>query len=80
MGKAMQWVSEADVFVCAGTSLNVYPAAGLIYHLSDSCRKYIVDPDVDNMDFPYDFNPWKGNAATAIPALAIQLMNEQSEQ
>ena len=31
--KAIEWTEEADIFVIIGTSLNVYPAAGLIHYV-----------------------------------------------
>ena len=34
----------ADVFLIIGTSLNVYPAAGLVHSTSDRCLKFLVDP------------------------------------
>ena len=37
--------AEADVLIVVGTSLNVYPAAGLINYASSDCRHYLVDPD-----------------------------------
>jgi NAD-dependent deacetylase len=36
--------SEADIFVVVGSSLVVYPAAGLVQYVSDSVPKYIIDP------------------------------------
>ena len=36
--------AEADIFVVVGTSLQVYPAAGLIYSVNKSAPKFIVDP------------------------------------
>ena len=38
-------VSMADIFVIIGTSMNVYPAAGLINYVSDSAPIYIIDPN-----------------------------------
>ncbi|MCX6185850.1 MAG: NAD-dependent deacylase [Bacteroidetes bacterium] len=37
-------VSEADVFVIVGTSLQVYPAAGLISYAKTNIPIYVVDP------------------------------------
>lgn len=37
--------NEADVFVVAGTSMVVYPAAGLIEYVRREVPKYIVDPN-----------------------------------
>lgn len=41
--KAIALVEEADVFVVVGTSLQVYPAAGLLNYVPKTSRKYIVD-------------------------------------
>lgn len=37
-------VSKADIFVVVGTSLQVYPAAGLIHSANPFVPKYIIDP------------------------------------
>ena len=39
-------VAAADVFVVVGTSLNVYPAAGLVQVARPEIPKYIIDPVV----------------------------------
>jgi NAD-dependent deacetylase len=36
-------LSTADIFILAGTSLQVYPAAGLIDFLPPGIPKYIID-------------------------------------
>ena len=36
-------MTRADLFVLVGTSLQVYPAAGLMDYLSDEVPKYIID-------------------------------------
>lgn len=41
---AAKIVASADIFVVIGTSLNVYPAAGLIHAVSDECICYAIDP------------------------------------
>ena len=37
-------VQTADIFVIIGTSLNVYPAAGLIHYVRPSVPVYLIDP------------------------------------
>lgn len=44
LDRASKLVSEADVFLVIGTSLNVYPAAGLIHSVHDKCECYAIDP------------------------------------
>ena len=36
---------QADIFVIIGTSLNVYPAAGLIHYVRPSVPVYLIDPE-----------------------------------
>ncbi len=36
-------MSQANIFILAGTSLQVYPASGLIDYLPDDIPKYIID-------------------------------------
>lgn len=45
MEVAAEFASEADVFIVAGTSMVVYPAAGLIGYVRREVPKYIVDPN-----------------------------------
>ena len=40
-------VKTADILLIIGSSLNVYPAAGLVYQTPDDCPKYLVDPSID---------------------------------
>lgn len=42
--KAAEIVSHADVLVIVGTSLQVYPAAGLISYAPESAKVYYLDP------------------------------------
>jgi len=44
MEKAIPLAEQADVFVVIGTSLNVYPAAGLLRYTRHDIPKYIIDP------------------------------------
>lgn len=41
---AIDWVQEADIFVVIGTSLNVYPAAGLLRYVRPGTPVYYIDP------------------------------------
>lgn len=49
---AAQLMTGAGIFILVGTSLQVYPAAGLIHYLPLDIRKYIIDkkiPPVHNI-------------------------------
>ncbi len=44
ISKAAEICQTADIFVVVGTSLNVYPAAGLIDYVPSSSPIYLIDP------------------------------------
>jgi NAD-dependent deacetylase len=54
MERAMEIIEEADYLLVIGTSLQVYPAAGLINYVSEDVLVYYIDPkpatiyDLDN--------------------------------
>lgn len=43
--KAVEIVSSAEIFVIIGTSMNVYPAAGLINYVPAKAPIYVIDPN-----------------------------------
>lgn len=44
METAAHLAAQADLFLVAGTSMVVYPAAGLINYVADHVKKFVVDP------------------------------------
>jgi NAD-dependent deacetylase len=42
---AAEAVGDADIFVIIGTSLVVYPAAGLVYYVKPGTPIYLIDPE-----------------------------------
>lgn len=45
ISEAASLVKEADIFVIIGTSLSVYPAAGLVNFVDSHCPIFVVDPN-----------------------------------
>jgi NAD-dependent deacetylase len=45
LGPAAHEASKADIFVIIGTSLNVYPAAGLVQYTEPGTPIYLIDPN-----------------------------------
>ena len=41
---AVDYVEKADIFVIIGTSMNVYPAAGLLNYVPRTAEVYLIDP------------------------------------
>ncbi len=47
-----QICSVADIFIIVGTSMQVYPAAGLVNYVGRNVPKYFVDPKPATVDVP----------------------------
>ena len=48
--KAIRYVEKADIFVIIGTSMNVYPAASLLYYVPSNAQVYLIDPKDVNIN------------------------------
>jgi NAD-dependent deacetylase len=75
---AAQLCSKADLFILIGTSLAVYPAAGLINYVPSEVTKYIIDPNIPTVsnrrivEMPY-------KATEGVPMLVNELLNNQQK-
>jgi len=49
MDEAARIVSQADIFLCVGTSLEVYPANSLIFATPRRARRIVVNPEVPDL-------------------------------
>lgn len=50
--EAEKLISSADVVIIIGTSLRVYPAAGLIHHIKEGSKAYLIDPNANDLNLP----------------------------
>ncbi len=50
IAQAIEICKQADVFILIGTSLAVYPAAGLLDYIADDVVKYIIDPEIPTVN------------------------------
>jgi NAD-dependent deacetylase len=73
MDKAIVMTEKADVFVVIGTSLNVYPAAGLLNYVKKDIPIYIIDPNEISSYRKVTFI--KEKASTGVARLADILQN-----
>ena len=48
MENAIAITSTADYFIVIGTSMTVYPAAGLIHYLPEHFESFVIDPKLSN--------------------------------
>ncbi|MDG1913223.1 MAG: Sir2 family NAD-dependent protein deacetylase [Crocinitomix sp.] len=68
-------VKQSDILIVVGTSLNVYPAAGLRYACPDESAKFIVDPN-NLLLGEQQFIHFQGSATEKIPLLVNQLIRD----
>jgi NAD-dependent deacetylase len=64
-------VATADIFLVIGTSLQVYPASGLIHYAPYEADKYYIDPKAEMLNS--DFTIIRKNAGVAVPELIARL-------
>jgi NAD-dependent deacetylase len=71
--KALLYASNADIFLVIGTSLQVYPAAGLIYEVPFNAKKFLLDkkkPEIELCNFTFI----EGSAAETIEIFKHEVM------
>jgi NAD-dependent deacetylase len=73
---AIREVSEADIFVIIGTSLNVYPAAGLINYVPPAAPIYVIDPNELTLASHPRIRVIRKNAGEGVNVLIDELRNE----
>lgn len=73
LDKAAAICETADIFVIVGTSLQVYPAAGLIHNVPNNCPVFIIDPKVDEINIPNHFTCIKSTAVDGVQLLEKHL-------
>ena len=70
---AAELCEQADYFILIGTSMNVYPAAGLIHYVPRSTPCYLVDPKAVPISRPITIVQEK--AGTGVKKVVDELMN-----
>ena len=67
---AQRIASEADIFIVIGTSLVVYPAAGLLHLAPQHSRKFLIDPYAEELSASSDnLRIFKAAATKGVPDL-----------
>lgn len=78
MEVAAQKARKADVFLVVGTSLVVYPAAGLIHDVPYDVPKFIVDPKVPDLNYIPSLTVIQDKASTGMEKVREQLLRLSS--
>lgn len=53
--EAQEIVQQADIFIVIGSSLEVYPVAGLIHEIPQYCQAYYIDPKAHQQNMPLQY-------------------------
>jgi NAD-dependent deacetylase len=72
---AAEFVSSADLFVLIGTSLQVYPAAGLLQYVATDVPKFIIDKAIPHTEKLYNCTYFEMEATKGIEVLRKKLSN-----
>ena len=65
--------SSAEILIVIGTSLNVYPAASLIYAVPKKCNCYLVDPKAEELLLPENWTVIRSTATEGVKSLLKDL-------
>ena len=76
MGEAARAVAAADYLLVVGTSLSVYPAAGLVDAARDEARKVLNALEMDEIPAGFEFLP--GPATRVVPAVIARWLAADS--
>jgi len=75
--EAIKITSEADIFVVVGSSLNVYPAAGLISYAPYGASLWLIDPNDVYIPFNRKVEVIKKKASEGVALLRRRLKVEE---
>ncbi|WP_031427980.1 SIR2 family NAD-dependent protein deacylase [Flavimarina sp. Hel_I_48] len=70
---AARAVMQADIVLIVGTSMQVYPAAGLIDYAPANAELYFIDPQ-PNIQSAHNLKVIAENASTGVPTLVNELI------
>ncbi|KAA5539380.1 SIR2 family NAD-dependent protein deacylase [Adhaeribacter rhizoryzae] len=76
MDLAITEAQQADIFMVVGTSLVVYPAAGLVHYVPAKATIYVIDPNLPPMSKRPNLHLIPVKSGEALPQLAQKLMEE----
>lgn len=71
---AVQIAATADIFLIIGTSLVVYPAAGLVHNAPYRAEKYLIDPHIPELPYGLQLTTIAEPATTGVPKLVNTLL------
>ena len=72
--QAIQMVQDADIFIVIGSTLTVYPVAGLIHEIPAHCQAYYIDLHADHTRVPKQYQCLNMSATAGMKKLMHDLL------
>lgn len=77
MEPAARLTSEADIVMVIGTSMVVYPAAGLIQYAPAEAHKYVIDPNLPDIPYMPNLHTEEAKASEGVPKVVKELLAKE---
>ncbi len=74
--KAMHEMQLADIIILVGSSLAVYPAAGLLEYAHPGIPVYVIDPKIPNVNISNSIIKIEEKASIGLPKLVEELLKD----
>ena len=71
--EAVEMIRDADIFIVIGSTLTVYPVAGLIHEIPEHCDAYYIDPQASYERVPQQYQCLKMSATEGLQQLFEKL-------
>ena len=75
MDKAIDIIEKVDIVIIIGTSMQVYPAAGLLQYAPNHAQVFFIDPN-PAIAKQSNLTILAEKATTGVPKVVDQLLNE----
>ena len=76
MDNAIAICANADLFLVIGTSMTVYPAAGLVNYIPEKCKIFVVNPEAQS-DFSKNSMCFRNSATEGMKLLKNHLLETE---
>jgi len=74
--KAIALTEQADIFMIVGTSMQVYPAAGLVRYTPEKIPVYFIDPNPALLTSDPNFSIISDTAVKGLPPVVTEIIEK----
>ena len=80
LAAAAEIVAAADILLCIGTSLQVYPAATLVFLAPEEARRIVIDPIIPQAVLRTVFECLARPAGEGVPLIVEELLRQSADR